>query len=113
MSTQNLDTTTVAAPEATTTTMAGTTTTTLEIDVEIAGGVVAGPEVFGVGLNDTVDIWVRSDVDDEIHIHGYDLYFDLEAGVPTNLSFLADAPGVFEVEVHTGHTHVFDLEVAG
>lgn len=111
-------TTTTAAPTTTastpsTTVPETTTTITLEIDVEFAGGEVTGPEVFTVDLGDTVDIWILSDVDDEMHVHGYDLVYDLKAGVPFHLTFTADVPGVFEVEVHTGHTHLFDIEVRG
>lgn len=90
-----------------------TTTTALEIDVEFRNGEVSGVDVIGVDLGDTVEIWVLSDVNDELHVHGYDLYYDLVAGEPQNLSFVADVPGIFEVEVHTGHTLLFELEVAG
>lgn len=108
-------------PQPTTTTIAGISTTSSPITtstvpdplVEISAGEVIGPGVVEVDLGDEVDIWVLSDIDDQIHVHGYDLFFDLEAGVPRNLTFAADIPGVFEVEVHTGHTHLFDIEVQG
>ncbi len=112
--------TTVPAPttapdvsETTTTTLAATTTTLDPIDVTIANGEVTGPATFTFDLGDTVSIPVVSDVDDEVHVHGYDLFFDIVAGVPLTIEFLADVPGVFEVEVHTGHTHIFDVEVSG
>jgi len=90
-----------------------TTTATDAVDVAIAGGVAFGPAVFSYDLGDTVDITVTSDVDDELHVHGYDLVFALTADVPITLDFVADIPGVFEVEIHTGHSHVFDIEVSG
>ena len=96
-----------------TTVMAATSTTELQIDVELVGGEVVGPETVQVQLGDIVDLWVLSDVDDEMHVHGYDLSYDLDAGVPFHLSFLAGVPGIFEVEVHNGHTHLFDIEVSG
>lgn len=105
--------TTIGAPTSSTSVAESTTTTSLEVDVEFVGGEVAGQDSFEVALGDTVDIWVLSDVDDEMHVHGYDLFYDLEAGVPFHLTFVADVPGVFEVEAHTGHTHLFDIEVAG
>lgn len=110
-----LPTVTTTAPEAqaTTTTLPATTTTLDPIDVLIAAGEVSGPGTFQVDLGDTVSITVVSDVDDEIHVHGYDLFFDIVAGVPLTIEFVADVPGVFEVEVHTGHTHVFNVEVSG
>jgi plastocyanin len=120
------DTTTEIASEETTTTSAAATSTTVaatttsapettipDVDVEVVGGEVAGPDRFEFAVGDTVDIWVVSDSDDEIHVHGYDLTFDLEAGVPFNLSFDADVPGLFEVESHTGHTLLFEIEVRG
>ncbi|HJS72307.1 MAG TPA: hypothetical protein VJ858_06225 [Acidimicrobiia bacterium] len=93
--------------------MAATTSTVSHIDVEFVEGDVVGPESVQVELGETVDLWVLSDVDDEIHVHGYDLFYDLEAGVPFHLTFLADVPGIFEVEVHTGHTRLLDIEVIG
>jgi hypothetical protein len=95
------------------TTVEATTTTIDPVDVEISGGVASGAAVFTYEVGDTVDITVVSDVDDELHVHGYDLVFELPAGVPLTLDFVADIPGVFEVEVHTGHAHVFDIEVSG
>ena len=104
---------TTTQPLESTTTSSPTTTSRPEADVEIADGVVGGPEVFEYELMETVDIRVVSDVDDELHIHGYDLVFALAAGVPTQITFVADLPGVFEVEVHTGHAVVFEIEVVG
>lgn len=100
-------------PAATTTVPASTTTTLAAVDVEIIAGEVSGPGTFQFDLGDTVSITVVSDVDDEIHVHGYDLFFDAVAGTPVTIEFVADVPGVFEVEVHTGHSHIFDIEVSG
>lgn len=115
--TPDLTTTTTSVPTTTassSTATSGTSTTTVsEIDVRFTGEDVIGPEVFEVAIGERVDVWVLSDIDDEIHVHGYDLFFDLEAGVPLRLNFVADIPGIFEVEVHTGHTKLFDLEVSG
>lgn len=116
--------TTTSVSNATTTTDPGTTTTVIDPRtttttsiplplVEIASGHVSGPEQIAVALGETAEVRVLSDVDDELHVHGYDLVFDLEAGVPLDISFVADIPGVFEVEVHTGHTHVLEIRVEG
>lgn len=108
------DTTTTSSPSpATTKSPEVTTTTRVQIDVEIAGGEAEGLETFEVTLGETVDIWILSDVDDEIHVHGYDLRFDLAAGTPFQLSFVADVPGVFEVEAHGLHATLFEIEVTG
>jgi hypothetical protein len=90
-----------------------TTTTGVRIDVEIAGGETKGPDTFEVTLGETVDIWILSDVEDEIHVHGYDLRFDLAAGTPLHLTFEADVPGIFEVETHGLQEALFEIEVTG
>jgi hypothetical protein len=113
-------TTTTAAPASTsttllptTTTVAITTTTTQPIDVTFQGGVVSGPERVTAAVGDQVSTWVLSDVDAEIHVHGYDVFFDATAGVPVEVSLSADVPGIFEVEVEGSHTLLFELEVTG
>jgi hypothetical protein len=106
-------TTTVAAVVTSTTIEVVTSTTENPVDVVIDGGVASGPTVFSYEVGDTVDITVVSDVDDELHVHGYELVFEMAADVPITLDFVVDVPGVFEVEIHTGHAHVFDLEVSG
>jgi hypothetical protein len=95
------------------TTRAITTTTTQPIDVTFEGGAVTGPERVTAAVGDQVSIWVLSDVDAEIHVHGYDLFFDALAGVPVEISLTADVPGIFEVEVEGSHTLLFELEVTG
>jgi hypothetical protein len=97
----------------TTTTVAITTTTTQPIDVTFEGGVVTGPERVNAAIGDEVSIWVLSDVDAEIHVHGYDLFFDATAGVPVEVELTAEVPGIFEVEVEGSHTLLFELEVIG
>lgn len=107
-------TTTSTVDRTTTTSIPATTSTTQpEIDVELVGGEIVGPESFEVPLGETVDIWILSDVDDEVHVHGYDLRFEISAGDPFNLSFDADVPGIFEVEVHTNSAPLFEIEVTG
>lgn len=112
-STSAVSTTSLPEPTTSFTTLPASATTIPETDVEFVGGEAVGPDVLEVELGETVDIWILSDVDDAIHVHGYDLTFDLRAGEPLNLSFVADVPGIFEVEVHTGHTVLFEVEVSG
>ena len=100
-------TTTVATP---TSTLDGTTTTQT-IDVTVEAGVVAGPSTVSVGVGDRVSVWVLSDVYAEIHVHGYNVFFEAPAGVPTEVTLTADVPGIFEVELEETHTPLFALEV--
>jgi len=95
----------------TTTTLAVTTTTAIPIDVNVRAGEVAGPERFSFAIGDQVSIWVLSDIDDEIHVHGYDRYFEAIAGIPVEVALTADVPGIFEVELESSHTRLFELEV--
>jgi hypothetical protein len=111
-STTKATTTTSNTLPSTSTTRAATTTT-VQIDVSFEGGVVNGPERIAVTLADEVSVWVLSDEEAEIHVHGYDLFFDATAGVPVDVTFIADVPGIFEVEVEGSHTILFQLEVTG
>lgn len=96
---------------ASTTTLAVTATTESEIDVTVADGVVDGPDRFEFALGDLVEITVLTDVADEIHVHGYDLMFDVEPGIPVEISFEADAQGIFEVELEESEIPLFEIQV--
>jgi hypothetical protein len=102
--------TTTTAPT-TTTTFASTTIAGQEIDVSVEGGAVVGPGRITVAVGEQVSVWVLSDVDAEIHVHGYDLFFEATAGVPIEVALTADVPGIFEVELEQTHTPLFALEV--
>ena len=97
---------------ATTTSMVAETTTTAQpIDVTFEGGVVAGPGTVSVAVGGQVSVWVLTDTDAEIHVHGYDVFFEATAGVPIEIALTADVPGIFEVELEQTHTLLFELEV--
>ena len=102
--------TTSLAP--TTTTSAKTTTTTAQVDVIVTGGVADGPDRFEVEMGDLVRIIVLADVADEVHVHGFDLTFPVEPGVPTLVTFTPDAQGIFEVELEESEIPLFELVVA-
>jgi heme/copper-type cytochrome/quinol oxidase subunit 2 len=59
-----------------------------------------------------VEITVLTDVADEIHIHGYDIRYDAQPGIPVEISFEADAPGIFEVELESNHLPLFEIQVS-
>ena len=64
-----------------------------------AGAVTGVPGRVEVPLGSDVVLRVTSDVADELHLHGYDEKADLRAGVPGELRFRADIPGIFELEL--------------
>lgn len=45
-------------------------------------------------------------------MHTYDHTIPLRPGTPAEVTFVADIPGIHEVELHRGHKKVLDLEVA-
>lgn len=105
---------------ATSTTSEDTTTSTSPApDIVISGGtaddpdiLIEGPDLFSIGLGDEVLIRIQSAVAGELHVHGYDLFFDLVAGGVTEVMFPAEIPGIFEAELEGTHTLVFEIEVA-
>ncbi|MDX1449743.1 MAG: hypothetical protein R3246_11855 [Acidimicrobiia bacterium] len=108
--------TTTTADQSTTTT-GDTTTTSVPADPYTFEIVIDGSEVTGGGrisvpLGETVTLRIASDVDDEVHIHGYDIYVDLVAGTTIETSFVADIPGVVELETHDGGLVLATLEAS-
>lgn len=111
------DSTTTTTTAATTTTQATTTSTvpeeetTVEIVVE-GGDVVGGVETISADLGSTAHMIVVADVAEHVHVHGYDLFFDVAPGMPVEIMFTADVPGVFEIELEGSHTLIAELEVS-
>jgi heme/copper-type cytochrome/quinol oxidase subunit 2 len=75
------------------------------------GKVVPEPRRVRVPLGRTVELQVTSDVDDELHVHGFDVEEPLDAGRTTTLTLHADEPGLFEVETHESGLQLVQLEV--
>ena len=75
------------------------------------GRVVGGARSVTVRRGRRVELVVRADAADEVHVHGYDLFRDLSAGSVTRLAFRADIAGRFEVELEHAHLPILELEV--
>ncbi len=58
------------------------------------------PRRVEVAAGTTVRLRVSSDIDDELHVHGYEVGIPLRAGSTTERDIRADRPGLFEVESH-------------
>lgn len=54
---------------------------------------------------------VDSDTADEVHVHGYDIGKEVEAGGIVKFDFPADIEGVFEVELESSATQIAELTV--
>ena len=95
----------------------GATTSAAEDDGQVVEITVANNKVSGpkgrvkVTLGEKVTLRVTSDVADEIHLHGYDKHADVEAGGTADLTFTANVPGVFEVELESRALQLAQLQV--
>jgi hypothetical protein len=82
------------------------------VTVNVSGGTVRTPSPrVTVHRGRLVRIVVTSDTNEEFHLHGYDRELTLRPGVPAELRFAADQPGVFEAELHRSGTRAFELRV--
>lgn len=75
----------------------GPTATVIELKDHAPVGGVSDIEAK---KGDPVRIVVRSDVADDIHIHGYDIEKSVAPGEPARFEFDATIEGVFEIESH-------------
>ena len=99
-----LETTTAPPPS---TTEAGP----LQIGIAFHDGVVDGDDRIIVARGTEIELTVTADVADEIHVHGYDYKADVAPGAPAVILFVADLPGIYEVELEDARTVLFKLEV--
>ncbi len=84
----------------------------MTISLTVSGDTVSGADDrVTVALGEEVTLEVTSDAAHEIHLHGYDLTADVEAGGTATITFTADIPGVFEAELEDAGTKLVELEV--
>ncbi len=82
------------------------------VQVTVAAGKAEVAErTVEVKRGETVRIEVMSDVDDELHVHGYDLKTAVTAGQTSVLELVAAIPGTFEVELERAKLDLFRLTV--
>lgn len=84
----------------------------VEVTASVRDGKVSPkPRRVQVPMGSTVRLQVTSDVDDEVHVHGFDVEEHLAAGRPTTIELHADQSGLFEVETHETELELLQLEV--
>ena len=113
--TTTLRSTTTPPPPTTTSILASTTTPAGQEPIEVSvenGEVVGGLETIVFELGAEVWIVVYSDSADHVHVHGYDLFYDVTPELPADIMFVADIPGVFEIELEGAHLLIAELEVS-
>lgn len=75
------------------------------------GEPLGGVQELEYSAGDQIRFKVRSDVADEIHVHGYDLMKDVPAGGSVFFSFPAEIEGIFEVELEGRKEQIAELRV--
>ena len=101
----------LTVPPAETVTTETAQPTTIEVEVA-AGKPVGGIARATVAQGSQVVIVVSSDdTSDDVHIEGYELSTPLEMRDSANLSFIADTPGRFEVELQSLGVPIAELTV--
>ncbi len=75
------------------------------------GEPVGGVAELEFTVGDRIRFVVESDVDEEIHLHGYDVYEDVKAGGSAEFDLPATIEGVFEAELHGAVVPVAEISV--
>ena len=75
------------------------------------GDPVGGAETIDVDVGDRARFRIRSDVAEEVHVHGYDVTEAIPAGGVATVSFGADIEGIFEIELHGSGAQIAELRV--
>jgi len=75
------------------------------------GKPVGGVQEIEVDKGDAIRFKVKSDADHEIHMHGYDIAKDVEAGGQVSYNVPADIDGIFEIEIEDLGEQIAELRV--
>jgi hypothetical protein len=75
------------------------------------GKPVGGIKQLTYNEGERVRFKVDSDVSDEVHMHGYDIMKDVEAGGSVSFDFPATIEGVFEAELEGRKEQILELTV--
>ena len=85
---------------------------TVTAQVRVPRGGPVEVERIAAKAGQRVVLTVRSQIHDEIHIHGYDLLGHTGPGLPAaRFSFVADVPGRFDIELEGAHKQIAELTV--
>ena len=63
-------------------------------------------------LGEQVVLRISSDVTEQVHVHGYDLYVDVPAGGSVDIPITLTLPGSYEVELHGAGRPLLQLRTA-
>ena len=77
----------------------------------VGGKAEGGIKTITYKKGQTVDLTVKSDTADEIHIHGYDFHKDVAKGGSVHFSFPAKIDGRFVIELENAGQQIASLQV--
>ena len=75
------------------------------------GRPVGGPLEIDSTVGDRIVFRVDSDVNEEIHVHGFDVSRDVEAGQTVKIAFDANFTGIFETELENSGVTIAEIQV--
>jgi hypothetical protein len=75
------------------------------------GKPVGGIQDLTYNEGERIRFVVKSDVSDEVHVHGYDIMKDVKAGGSVSFDFPATLEGVFEAELEGRKEQIIQLTV--
>ena len=75
------------------------------------GKPVGGITELDYNKGETIRFRVKSDVGDEVHVHGYDLMKDVKPGGTVSFDFPASLEGIFEAELESRKEQIVELRV--
>jgi hypothetical protein len=75
------------------------------------GEPVGGVKQLEYNAGDEIRFEVKSDVADEVHVHGYDLMEDVPAGGTVSFDFPAEIEGIFEAELEGRKEQIAEITV--
>jgi hypothetical protein len=82
------------------------------ITLSVTGTTMSPTDTPTVDQNDQVTMTVTADKAEEIHLHGYDIHFEIPApGQSVTHAFKADKSGRFDMEIEASSTGVGTLLV--
>jgi hypothetical protein len=75
------------------------------------GAPVGGVAELSFDKGDEIEFIVESDVTDHVHLHGYDVMMDVEAGGKVKFKVPATIDGVFEAELEESVVPIAEISV--
>jgi hypothetical protein len=75
------------------------------------GAPVGGVKELSYDSGERIRFRIESDVEEEIHVHGYDISKDVEAGGAVEFDFPATIEGIFEAELEAQGVQIAALTV--